>query len=86
MGVAVARARAGAEGQRQAQGAGLLRGGPRGGGAQLHCFVTDESPRFAVLASRFLGMSIQQPRWVSPADLYGLELAHPREARRAIAS
>ncbi len=36
----------------------------------LKCFVTDDSPRFAVLASRFMGMEIAPPFLVAPDDLY----------------
>lgn len=38
--------------------------------AVLKCFVTDDSPRFAVLASRFMGMEIAPPDLVAPDDLY----------------
>jgi glutamate racemase len=38
----------------------------------LRCFVTDESPRFEKLASRFLGYEIDPPTWVSPDELYAL--------------
>jgi glutamate racemase len=56
---------------RRLMSAGLLR--PAKEDAQpgrLHCFVTDESPRFAVQASRFLGMTVPAPTWVSPEELY----------------
>lgn len=42
----------------------------RDGGASLQCFVTDDSPRFAALGSRFLGMEIAPPALVAPDDLY----------------
>jgi glutamate racemase len=35
----------------------------------LRCFVTDDSPRFAALAARFLGMPIDSPTWVSLDEL-----------------
>jgi glutamate racemase len=38
----------------------------------LKTFVTDNSPRFAALASRFLGVRIDAPRWVSPEELHAL--------------
>lgn len=36
----------------------------------LKTFVTDDPLRFRRLASRFLGMEIEVPVWVSPDDLY----------------
>jgi glutamate racemase len=36
----------------------------------LKTFVTDNSPRFAALASRFLGVRIDAPRWVAPDELH----------------
>jgi glutamate racemase len=56
---------------RRLSSAGLLRHGTRQTGS-LQCFVTDDSPRFAELASRFLGITIAPPHWVPPAELYGL--------------
>jgi glutamate racemase len=48
---------------------GLLRGdGARGG--RLHCFVTDQGPRFVPLASRLLGEPVADPTWVPPEELY----------------
>jgi glutamate racemase len=35
----------------------------------LRCFVTDDSPRFATLAARFLGTPIDPPTWVSLDEL-----------------
>jgi len=35
----------------------------------LKCFATDNSPRFAKLASRFLGVRIDDPIWVSTEEL-----------------
>ncbi len=51
---------------------GMLRG-DTGRIGSLRCFVTDESPRFARLASRFLGFTVAAPTWVAPETLYGLE-------------
>jgi glutamate racemase len=39
-------------------------------GGSLKCFVTDDTPRFAKLASRFLGVEISEPTWVAPDELY----------------
>jgi glutamate racemase len=50
---------------------GLLRSGISSGG--LQCIVTDESPRFATLARRFLGSEIDPPTRVTPAELHALE-------------
>jgi glutamate racemase len=36
----------------------------------LRCFVTDDSPRFATLASRFLGITVRLPEVVLPDVLY----------------
>lgn len=47
---------------------GLLRGGLSDGGS-LRCFVTDDSPKFQSLASKFLGMTIESPTWVTPEEL-----------------
>jgi glutamate racemase len=35
----------------------------------IRCFVTDDSPKFQALASRFLGFAIDRPTWVSPEEL-----------------
>jgi len=67
--------------QRRLMSAGLLRGGKPVPGA-LHCFVTDDSPRFARLASHFLGFEIAAPTWVSPDELYGMPA--PQPLRQAI--
>jgi len=48
---------------------GLLAGGNSAGGASLRCFVTDDSPKFRTLASRFLGVEIDPPTWVTPEEL-----------------
>ena len=41
----------------------------RAEGGSLRCFVTDDSPRFAALAARFLGLNVPPPVWVSLDDL-----------------
>jgi glutamate racemase len=46
---------------------GLLRSTPSGN--SLQCYVTDDSPKFKVLAERFLGVEVQPPTWISPASL-----------------
>jgi glutamate racemase len=61
--------------------AGLLRGG-KPGSAALRSFVTDDSPRFARLASHFLGFSIAAPIWIAPEELYGV--APPQPLRKAV--
>ena len=48
---------------------GLLRGDREGAG-DLKCFVTDNTPRFSILASRFLGMDVGEPTLVGVDDLY----------------
>ena len=48
---------------------GLLRGDTTRPG-RLHCFVTDETPRFGLLAERFLGIALDAPTWVSPEAMY----------------
>lgn len=59
---------------RRLRTAGLLRGGSTENGS-LRCYVTDDSPRFAALAEKFLGMAIDPPTWVPPADLYDAKVA-----------
>ncbi|HEV8292933.1 MAG TPA: glutamate racemase [Tepidisphaeraceae bacterium] len=61
--------------QRRLASAKLLRDG--GGVGGLRCFVTDNSPRFASLAARFLGLEIEPPTWVSTDELHAL--ANPSE-------
>jgi glutamate racemase len=51
---------------------GMLRG-DSGKTGSLRCFVTDESPRFSRLASRFLGFTVATPTWVAPETLYRQE-------------
>jgi glutamate racemase len=48
---------------------GMLRG-EAGKSGRLHCFVTDESPRFDLQAKRILGHEIERPTWVSHEELY----------------
>jgi glutamate racemase len=45
----------------------------------LRTFVTDDPLRFRNLASRFLGVAIDPPTWVSPDELYA---ARPTEPER----
>jgi glutamate racemase len=47
---------------------------PSAWGGELKCFVTDDPPRFAKLASRFLGLDIPAPTWVLPDELYATAL------------
>lgn len=58
---------------RRLTSAGLLRSSPGDAvdpSSLLQCFVTDESPRFAALASRFLGFPIRSCTWVSTDELH----------------
>jgi len=57
---------------RRLEAGGLLRG-DRDGPGKLQCFATDNAPRFAALASRFLGSPIGDPTWVRPDELYRLD-------------
>jgi glutamate racemase len=55
----------------------------------MRCFVTDDPPRFAVLASRFLGVDIDAPTLVQPDRLGEALRLHdaqpwPIEVRRAV--
>jgi glutamate racemase len=69
--------------QRRLSGAKLLR--DEGGVGGLRCFVTDNSPRFAALAARFLGLEIEAPTWVSTDDLHALSnSSEPMELREAV--
>jgi glutamate racemase len=54
---------------RKLRACGLLRGGSIDPVASLRCFVTDDSPKFQALASRFLGLEIATPTWVTPEEL-----------------
>jgi glutamate racemase len=59
--------------------AGLARSDPHEVGS-LQTFVTDDPERFKKLASRFLGVPIDLPTWVSPDELYGPRVeSHRRE-------
>jgi len=69
--------------QRRLGSAKLMRDG--GGAGGLRCFVTDNSPRFANLAGRFLGLEIEPPTWVSTDELHALSsAAEPMELREAV--
>ena len=57
---------------RRLRAAGLLCGN-RGRLGEMRCFVTDNSPRFATLASRFLGEPIEEPTCVLAEELHGPE-------------
>jgi len=47
--------------------------------------VTDNSPRFASLAARFLGLEIEPPTWVGTDELHALAIAsEPMELRQAV--
>jgi hypothetical protein len=35
----------------------------------LRCYVTDDSPKFKLLAERFLGVEVEPPTWISPQSL-----------------
>lgn len=59
--------------ERRLRASHLLRGDAKNKGS-LRCFVTDNSPRFGQMASRFLGFEIDAPTWVPPDDLYAIEL------------
>jgi glutamate racemase len=47
----------------------------------LRSFVTDDAARFATLASRFLGFSIEAPMPVMPDELYSLKNSQPMRLR-----
>jgi glutamate racemase len=57
---------------------GLTREQGRG---TLKCFVTDDPNRFSILASRFMGVQVDAPQWVSQEELQGMT---PIELRKAI--
>jgi len=68
--------------QRRLSNAKLMRTGGVGG---LRCFVTDNSPRFASLAARFLGLEIEPPTLVSTDELHALaDSSEPMELREAV--
>jgi glutamate racemase len=57
---------------------GLLRDPPEGSEVKgrpgtIRCFVTDDSPRFESVASRFMGERLDSPTRVAPERLYELE-------------
>lgn len=54
-------------------GAGGLLRGDRGGAGDFKCFVTDNTPRFASIASRFLGEKINEPTLVEVDELYRMD-------------
>lgn len=59
---------------RRLRAAGLERASDGSGPIEpgtLRTFVTDDPARFKKLASRFLGVPIDLPTWVSPDELYG---------------
>ena len=69
---------------RRLQAAGMLRpgtgvegaagkGASQVRGGYLRCFVTDDPVRFKALASRFVGLKIASPTWVSPDQLYAAD-------------
>jgi len=69
--------------QRRLGSAKLVRDG--GGAGGLRCFVTDNSPRFASLAARFLRLEIEPPTWVGTDELHALAGAsEPMELRQAV--
>ena len=51
------------------------------GRGTLKCFVTDDPNRFSILASRFMGVQVDAPQWVSQEQLLGLQ---PAEMRKAV--
>ncbi|MGH7178210.1 MAG: glutamate racemase [Tepidisphaeraceae bacterium] len=60
---------------RRLMDAGVVRAGPSAG--TLKCFVTDDSPRFAALASRFLGARVDPPAWISVDELQSISVGPP---------
>jgi glutamate racemase len=44
----------------------------------IRCFVTDDSPRFESVASRFMGERLEPPTRVAPERLYELEREHAK--------
>jgi glutamate racemase len=53
---------------RRLRSCSLLRGGEEPNGF-LRCFVTDDSPKFQALASRFMGVEIPAATWITPEQL-----------------
>jgi glutamate racemase len=62
--------------------AGQLERGPRADAGYLRCFVTDNSPRFAAQAARFLGLRVEPPTLVCPDELHEQTAAGPAEQLR----
>jgi glutamate racemase len=58
---------------RRLEAAGLCRDVELVAGAgrlgRLSCWVTDDSPKFARLATAFLGVDVDKPTWISPDEL-----------------
>jgi glutamate racemase len=54
---------------RRLRTAGLPRGDTEFHGS-IRCFVTDDSPRFEQLASRFMGFAVARPTHVTPEELF----------------
>lgn len=63
--------------------AGSLLRGDRAGPGEFKCFVTDNTPRFAAIASRFLGEKISEPTLVEVDELYRMD--HEPLAGRIVA-
>jgi hypothetical protein len=41
----------------------------------FRCFVTDDSPKFESIGSRFLGKPIGEPTWIAPDQLTRIEFS-----------
>jgi glutamate racemase len=76
---------------RRLRGSGMLRPEPRAAPAgvssegELRCFVTDDPPRFVKLALRSLGMTIPEPSWVAPDELFATEVPAPAPVEEPVA-
>jgi glutamate racemase len=55
--------------RRRLSAAGLLHRGDVSD-RSFQCYVTDDSPKFSELASKFLGFEVDPPTWVKPEELY----------------
>jgi len=53
---------------RRLQAAGLLRGGEPSGA--VHCLLTDDTPRFKVIAKRLLGREVESPKVIPLHELH----------------
>jgi glutamate racemase len=75
-----------AEDVRRRLRAAQLERGERAESAYLRCFVTDNSPRFGALASRFLGLQIEPPTLVCSDELHEqvVAAANAGELRTAV--